>query len=191
MRGVETRLYRQSDEGFTLLQQLIFEGSETQALEVFLGSEHEVKISGTFENSLDVSFRKRMMVCEGHELRLVVLTLNMLEEQPGLSDAAEDEGCTGKGNGRISDARKMKLLEGEWSELVVHDTHLDGRHRFGALSDDDRIYLVCTGRQVSKGAPRQHMIIYVQMVISGEKDIQPASDRTMLEGVIKHNHING
>ena len=83
----------------------------------------------------------------------------------------------------------MQLLIGGQMQAVIYHAHIYRPQVVRTFGDYDGISFECPVRQVAQRAPRQQMVIDVQMVVRGQKDIQSATDSPMLQRIIQNDHI--
>ena len=166
-----------------------FERCEAETLDIFVGGEHPMIGRSAIEDSLHIRRSEDMMVGKSEHSGSGIERLNMMDEVLRLCDATNDQRLARQREGRIVQAREIQMLVGRQMELGIHHTHVDRRHRFRAFAHHYTIGIEGPMRQVAQTSPRQHMIVDIEPVVGREQYIESAADRTMLEGIVEHHHI--
>ena len=129
------------------------------------------------------------MVRIGQQMRVRILCRHMLHYIFRLRYSAQNQRITSLFQRHIFLRCEMQLLERWQVQTVVHNAHLDGLKVLRTLGYDDGFRLEGTRRQVAKCAPRQHMVVYVQIVICREQYREAATESTVLHCVVQHDDV--
>ena len=84
---------------------------------------------------------------------------------------------------------EMELLIGRQMEPVIHHPHVYRADVVRTFGDDDGIRLQGARRQIAQGAPGEHVVVYIEMVVWREQHRESASYSPMLHRVVEHDHI--
>ena len=187
--SAEPHAHRQGDEALVLRLQAVHQGRSTQALDIFLRREDKVEIRGALHDSVDVRRRVMMMIRISHQFSLRIVLAHISHHILRSGDAAQHEGRTLLLHRRVAQSREMQLLERRQVETVIDHAHVYRANAVRALGHHHRVGRQRPARQVAQRAPRQHMIIDIEVVVRREEDGEAAAQGAVLHCIIEHHHI--